>query len=84
MTLVSLTTWEGNASTVWHEQFLAGLEASLKLFDQACQQAQVATTEYAQIIDHPSDLENSVQSECRDGYGLRSDPAMGAKDCELQ
>jgi hypothetical protein len=33
------------------------LEASPKLFDQACQQAQVATTQYAQIIDHPSDLE---------------------------
>jgi hypothetical protein len=58
MTLVRPTTWEGNASTVRHEQFVGGLEARLKLFDQACQQAKVATTEYAQIIiDHPSDLE---------------------------
>jgi hypothetical protein len=40
-----------------HEQFIADLEASLKLFEAARQQAQIATTEYAQIIDYPSDLE---------------------------
>jgi hypothetical protein len=44
-------------ASVPHEQFVADLEASLKLFDAAHQQAETATTEYAQIIDHTSDLE---------------------------
>ncbi len=39
------------------EQFVANLEGSLKLFETACQQARIATTEYAEIIDYPSDLE---------------------------
>lgn len=40
-----------------HAQFVADLEASLHHFEDAHQQAQVATTEYAQIIDFTSDLE---------------------------
>jgi hypothetical protein len=44
-------------SGVAHAQFVADLEASLQQFAEADQQAQVATTEYAQIIDYPSDLE---------------------------
>jgi hypothetical protein len=44
-------------AAVSHEQFVEDLEASLKLFEAAHQQAQVAATEYAQIIDHTSDLE---------------------------
>ena len=43
--------------SVPYEQFVADLKASLKLFEAAHQQAQVATTKYAEIIDHPSDLE---------------------------
>ncbi|HEV2378374.1 MAG TPA: alpha-glucuronidase family glycosyl hydrolase [Terriglobia bacterium] len=39
------------------EEFVASLEASLKLFETACQQAQIATTKYAEIVDYPSDLE---------------------------
>jgi hypothetical protein len=44
-------------NAVPNEQFVADLEASLKLFEAAHQQAQIATTEYAEIIDYPSDLE---------------------------
>lgn len=44
-------------ATVSHTQFVTDLEASLKMFEAARQQAEVATTEYAQIIDHTSDLE---------------------------
>jgi hypothetical protein len=44
-------------STVPHGQFVADLKASLPQFEIATQQARVAATEYAQIIDYPSDLE---------------------------
>ena len=40
-----------------HEQFVTDLEASLKLFEAARQQAEITTTKYAEIIDYPSDLE---------------------------
>ena len=40
-----------------HAQFIADLEASLRHFEEAHRQAQVATTEYARIIDFTSDLE---------------------------
>ncbi len=43
-------------ATLSHEQFVAGLDESLKEFDLACRQVQDATRLYAQIIDHPSDL----------------------------
>jgi hypothetical protein len=46
-----------NRSTVSRKQFVANLEASLKLFEDACEQAKVATRKYAEIIDHPFDLE---------------------------
>jgi hypothetical protein len=42
---------------VSHTQFVADLEAALQLFAAAREQAQVATTEYARIIDFTSDLE---------------------------
>jgi hypothetical protein len=44
-------------SSTPHEQFVTDLQASLKLFEAARQQAQTATTEFAEIIDYPSDLE---------------------------
>ncbi len=44
-------------AAVSHAQFVGDLEASLQQFAAAYQQAQAATTEYAQIIDHTSDLE---------------------------
>jgi hypothetical protein len=44
-------------SAVSQQQFVSDLEASLKLFEAGCQQAQIATTKYAEIIDYPSDLE---------------------------
>ncbi len=43
-------------STVSHEEFIGNLEASLKEFEAAEGQVKAATQEYAQIIDHPSDL----------------------------
>jgi len=42
---------------VSHTQFVADLEASLEQFAAAHQQALLATTKYAQIIDFTSDLE---------------------------
>jgi len=42
---------------VSHEQFVAELETSLRLFEAGPEQARSAATEYAQIIDYPSDLE---------------------------
>ncbi len=47
----------GMKPTVSHEQFVAQLEASMKLFAEAQRQAQVATEKYAEMIDYPSDLE---------------------------
>lgn len=47
----------GMKPTVSHEQFVAQLEASMKLFAEAQLQAQVATEKYAEMIDYPSDLE---------------------------
>ncbi len=44
-------------NAVSQEQFVANLEASLKLFQAGYQQAVVATSKYAEIIDYPSDLE---------------------------
>jgi hypothetical protein len=44
-------------NTVDHAQFVRDLDANLQQFSTACEQARVATTEYAQIIDYPSDLE---------------------------
>jgi len=44
-------------NAVSHTQFVADLEASLQLFADAREQAQIATTKYAQIIDFTSDLE---------------------------
>jgi hypothetical protein len=40
-----------------HEQFVAALEASLRQFDDACRQAQSLTTHYAEVVDHPADME---------------------------
>lgn len=40
-----------------HQQFVEKLEASLELFEKAEDQVKVATEDYAQIIDYPSDLE---------------------------
>jgi hypothetical protein len=45
-----------NRMQVPHEQFVAGLDKSLAGFDLAKRQVQAATTHYAEIIDHPSDL----------------------------
>jgi hypothetical protein len=39
------------------EQFVANLEASLRLFETALDEAKAATTKYAEIVDYPSDLE---------------------------
>ena len=44
-------------NAVSHAQFAGDLEASLQQFAAAHQQAQVATTEYARIVDYTSDLE---------------------------
>jgi hypothetical protein len=44
-------------SSISQEQFVAELEASLKLFETARQQAQIATNDFAEIIDYPADLE---------------------------
>jgi hypothetical protein len=44
-------------SSVSYEQFVGDLNASLKLFEAAGMQAQAATAKYAEIVDHPSDLE---------------------------
>jgi hypothetical protein len=40
-----------------HEDFIAKLEGSIKVFGDAEDQAKVATEEYAKIVDYPSDLE---------------------------
>lgn len=47
----------GMRATVSHDQFVAQLETSMKLFAEAHQQARVATEKYAEMIDYPSDLE---------------------------
>ncbi|HEV2378375.1 MAG TPA: alpha-glucuronidase family glycosyl hydrolase [Terriglobia bacterium] len=44
-------------NSVDQAQFVRNLEASLQQFSAACDQARVATTEYARIIDYPSDFE---------------------------
>jgi Glycosyl hydrolase family 67 N-terminus len=44
-------------SSISNEEFEAQLDASLKLFEEAHQKVEAATTKYAEIIDHPSDLE---------------------------
>jgi hypothetical protein len=44
-------------SVLSHAEFTRNLEASLQQFTAAQQQARIATTDYAQIIDHTSDLE---------------------------
>jgi hypothetical protein len=44
-------------ASVSHTRFVTDLEAALQLFAAAREQAQTATTEYAQIIDFTSDLE---------------------------
>jgi hypothetical protein len=36
---------------------VAELEGSMKLFEAARKQAEIATTDFAEIIDYPSDLE---------------------------
>lgn len=45
-------------ASISHEQFVAALQASLKEFQDAHRQALVTTTEYAKVIDYPSDLED--------------------------
>lgn len=40
-----------------HEDFIAKLENSIKLFGDAEDQAKAATEDYAQVVDYPSDLE---------------------------
>jgi hypothetical protein len=44
-------------SALSHAEFTRNLEASLQQFTAAQQQARIAATDYAQIIDHTSDLE---------------------------
>jgi hypothetical protein len=44
-------------NAVSHTQFVEELEESLRQLEAAGQQAQMATTEYARIIDFTSDLE---------------------------
>ena len=44
--------------SVSQTQFVRDLEASLPQFGAAYDQARIATTEYARIIDYPSDLED--------------------------
>jgi hypothetical protein len=44
-------------NAVSHEQFVADLEMSLQKFTAGAQQTRAATTDYAQIVDYPSDLE---------------------------
>jgi hypothetical protein len=55
--------------TVPQRQFVADLEASLPQFEAATRLARVAATEYARIIDYPSDLEAL--------YHLNLDTVMG-------
>lgn len=45
-------------SAVSRVQFESNLDASLKQFEAAHEQAEVATRKYAEIIDYPSDLED--------------------------
>ncbi len=40
-----------------HDQFVAALEASLRQFDDACRQSRSLTARYAEVIDHPADME---------------------------
>jgi hypothetical protein len=51
-------------------QFVADLEASLQQFETAHQQAQVAATEYAQIVDFTSDLETLYHLNVSTDLGL--------------
>jgi hypothetical protein len=43
--------------SVSHEQFVGDLESSLEKFAAGTEQTRAATTDYARIVDHPSDLE---------------------------